>query len=179
MAYRTPNATKKGWLCRLDCSSFSWPCRDVWIETRSWERILVFPRTFEGSIPGTILRRFHDFVTLFPDCPQAIPRPFPPPIFDRLQLGYRVMCMMSGTREGAWRCPIVVTQTLRWSALESTEISVLMLSFERYSSSSWTRYYKDLEILHRAPSPHIYPHAHDLFFLLHICILQAIKIWRR
>ena len=51
----TPNATKISWLCRMDLSSFSRPCRDVWIEARSRERILAFSRTFQGSIPRTIL----------------------------------------------------------------------------------------------------------------------------
>ena len=32
--YGTPNAPKISCLCRLDRSSFSRPCRDVWIEAR-------------------------------------------------------------------------------------------------------------------------------------------------
>ena len=46
-------------------------------------------------------------------------RPFPPPVFDRLQcaktegegMGERVTCVTSGRREGR-RCPIVVTHKL-------------------------------------------------------------------
>ena len=56
--YGTPNATKISCLCRLDHSSSSRPCRNVWIEVWSLERILAFSRTFQGSIPGTISRTF-------------------------------------------------------------------------------------------------------------------------
>ena len=56
LRYGTPNATKISWLCRVDRSWFSRPCRDFWIEVRSRERILAFSRTFQGSIPGVASR---------------------------------------------------------------------------------------------------------------------------
>ena len=39
LEYGTPNASKISCLCRLDRSSFSRLCRDVWIEARSRERV--------------------------------------------------------------------------------------------------------------------------------------------
>ena len=96
--YGTPNATKISCLCRLDRSSFSRPCRDVWIEARSRGRILAFSRTFQRSIPGTISRTFQEsilrtfqgliprtFSRMFQGSILGTIRPFPPSVFDCLQ----------------------------------------------------------------------------------------------
>ena len=90
MPYGTPNVTKISCLCRLDRSSFSRPCRDVWIKARSRERILAFSRTFQLSIPGTISRTFQGsiprtFSRTFQGSILGTIRPFLPSVFDCLQ----------------------------------------------------------------------------------------------
>ena len=95
-----------------------------------------------------------------------VPRPFPPPVFDRLQyakmegeeLGDLVMCMMSGgQRVDRWgaQCAIVVTHKL---CDDQSQIYQTMRCIDSLSnntvSSSWTQYCKkDLEILHWALPP--------------------------
>ena len=72
--YGTPNATKISWLCRLDCSSFSRPCREC------LDRSAItgtFTRVFK-NVPridsGNDLENVPWFCSL-------VPRLFPPPVF--------------------------------------------------------------------------------------------------
>ena len=65
-----------------------------------------------GGVPRISLGRkgqgyIHNPVFFSSQSPSLVPRPFPPPVFDRLQhknggegLGERVMCVTSGRREG-------------------------------------------------------------------------------
>ena len=128
--YGMPNATKISWLCRLDCSSFSQPCReclDRSVITGTFTRTFQGPipgmisRTFQGSIPGTISRTFHDIVASFPGrsrhqfliaCSMQKRRrsslvPRPRPAFHRLQYGKAGRAWYLFPREhdviGKWR----------------------------------------------------------------------------
>ena len=127
-------------------------------------------------------------------CCSLVPRPFPPPDFDRLLyaktegkgLEDSVTCVTSGRREGDGARSLWLTNFALISLKSTKQQKLYYHCLSNVTvSSSWTRYYKDLEILQQALPPTLlstWCHSHDSIsqaFPLCFCTQRAIKNWRQ
>ena len=120
-----------------------------------------------------------------------IPRPFPAPVFDRLQYAKmegeaweKVMCMTPCRHEGNMMGAVsdhCNSQTLHCSVLNLPNNELYWRCLSNVTALSfWTRYYKkDLKILHQAPPPSCLPSHLTFLRIVSYHKLEVGTAWER